>query len=420
MPTAANRRNYRGKHRAAKSPANGAPRLFATLLAGSLLGPGALALTTTATAAAAAPSLGFKAPIQGYDSEGRAIIHYNNKINDPDVEAGVKHLNSTPGLNIVLKPGSGRGAINITRAQLDPGVAGLGGMDATGPFVKIDANNRSLNSGDRTEVVAHELLHSIGLDHSQGGGCDIMAPVINRCNSGATPLNKGEIDQLNSMYKKGKPSSSPNQNTSANNPNQSSGPGDQQSGPKQPNRPGQDGGDDSGQDSGGDDSGQDSGDSPGQSQEDGGDDWFSQNGQDSGEDESGQDSGDWFSQNGQDSGDDWFSQNGQDSGDDWFSQNGQDSGDDWMSQFQQDSGNDWFGQDSGDDWSSRAGDGFDWFGDGGAQDISGDLFGGGDSGGDMFGGDLFGGGGDGFDWFGGGGGGGRDPFGGGFDSGGFF
>ncbi|MFI5776872.1 matrixin family metalloprotease, partial [Nocardia sp. NPDC051570] len=453
MSTAANRRNSRGKHRAAQSPTKGAPGLFATMVAGSLLVPGALSLATAAPASAAAPSLGFKAPVQGYDSDGRAIIHYNNKINDPDIENAVKNFNSTPGLNFILKPGSGRGAINISRGQLDPGVAGLGGMDESGPFVKIDANNRALDSADRTEVAGHELLHAMGLDHNDSG-CSIMASVVNRCNSGPTPLHRNEIDQLNSMYKRGKPSS--NQSTPGKNTSKPGDRPDSQSQPKPPSRqpgkddsqsrPGKDGGDDSqsrpGKDDGDDsqsqpgkDGGDDSQSRPGK---DGGDDSQSQPGQDGGDDsqsQPGQDGDDEMqSQPGKDSGDDWLSQlgldggddsqsqpsqdgggddemqsqPGKDSGDDWLSQLGLDGGDDSQSQQSEDGGGDWLsqlGQDAGGDWKSQSdeggwdsqpgGGGFDWFGDSQGRDIAdaGDMFSGGDRSG----------GGDGFDWFNGGG-----------------
>ncbi|GAJ83839.1 hypothetical protein NBRGN_066_00640 [Nocardia brasiliensis NBRC 14402] len=212
MSNAAHRVTYRGRHRVPKSPTRGTPQIFATVLAGALLAPVALSLTTTTATVAQAARLGFKAPIQGYDKDGRAIIHYNNKIHDPNIENAVEHLNSTPGLNIVFKPGTGRGAIDISRGQLGQGVAGLGGMDAGGPFVKISSDINNMNSGDRTEVAGHELLHSIGLDHDDSG-CSIMASVVNRCKDGATPLQKKEINELNSMYKRGKPGDSSDQDT---------------------------------------------------------------------------------------------------------------------------------------------------------------------------------------------------------------
>ncbi|WP_378730340.1 matrixin family metalloprotease [Nocardia brasiliensis] len=315
MPSAVHRRNYRGRHRAAKSPTYGTPRLFATLLAGSLLAPGALSLATTATAAAQAPSFNYRAHVQGYDSDGRAIIHYNNKVNDPDIEKAVEHLNSTPGLELVLKPGTGKGAINISHGPLGGGVVGLGGWD-NGPFVKLDPNNRNMERDDRTEVAAHELLHSIGLDHNDSG-CSIMASVVNRCNSGPTPLSRNEISQLNSMYQKGKPTD-PADETTPTDTDETEPTGDT----TQPGDPG---------------------DWQDQPDQDGWDDWQSQPGQDPW--------GDWQSQPDQDSWGDWQSQPGQDPWGDWQSQPDQDPWGDWQSQPDQDPWGDWQSQPDQDPWS---------------------------------------------------------------------
>ncbi|MFG1793170.1 matrixin family metalloprotease [Nocardia sp. NPDC049149] len=234
----ANRRNYRGKHRAKKSPAYGSPRLAATLIAGTLLGPAAVTLTTSATAVAAAPSFGFKVQTQGNDSQGRAILHYNNTIKDEAIEKAVKHLNSTPGINWVLKPGTGRGAIKITSERFGGGVAGMGGWDGSGPFVKLDPKNKGFNADDRTEVAAHELLHAMGLDHNDSG-CSIMASSVNRCNKGPTPLSKDEINVLNSKYKKGAPGKD--------DPSDQNKPGDSEPGDSEPGDSNPGGDDETGQ-----------------------------------------------------------------------------------------------------------------------------------------------------------------------------
>ncbi|MFG2188484.1 matrixin family metalloprotease [Nocardia iowensis] len=339
MPSAVHRRNYRGRHRAAKSTTYGTPRLFATLLAGSLLAPGALSVATSATAAAQAPSFSYRAQIQGYDSDGRAIIHYNNRVNDPDIEKAVKHLNSTPGLELVLKPGTGRGAINISHGPLGGGVVGLGGWD-NGPFVKLDPNNRNMERDDRTEVAAHELLHSIGLDHNDSG-CSIMASVVNRCNSGPTPLSQNEISQLNSMYQRGKPNNPSDQTTPTNSDDQTEptddttqagDPGDWQSQPEQ--------------DSWGDwqsEPDQDAwGDWQGQPDQDAWGDWQSQPDQDAW--------GDWQSQPEQDAWDSWQSQPEQDAWGDWQSQPEQDAWDSWQSQPEQDTWDSWQRQPEQDFW----------------------------------------------------------------------
>ncbi|MFC9434261.1 matrixin family metalloprotease [Nocardia sp. NPDC057030] len=399
MPTVAGRRNYHGKHRAAKSPRNGTPRLFAALVAGTLLTPVGLGLTTTATASAAAPSFGFRAKVQGYDSDGRAIIHYNNRIKDAGIENAVKHLNSTPGLNFVLKPGTGNGAINISNERFEGGVAGLGGWDNGGPFVKLDPKNQNFDPDDRTEIAAHELLHSIGLDHNDSG-CSIMASSVNRCHSGPTPLSKNEIGQLNSMYQRGKADPNKPTSTTPDSTTKPGGPQDPGTGPTaQRPRPGQDSGDDE-QGGPGPDSGDDWQSGPGQ---DSGDDWQSGPGEDAG-DSSPSDPGDEF---------DWLG--GDNSSDDgMFSDDGGNPfGDDfdWLGDNRTDESGDRFGSDVSDP--SSSGDGFDWLGDGGDnpfgdtnQFSTGDLFGdsnqfGGDTGGFFDTGDLFtGGGNDDFDWFG--------------------
>lgn len=203
MPNVGGRRRYRGKHRVVPGPGHGRPRFFATLVAGALLTPAALSSVATAAGVAQAASFDFRAKVQGYDKDGRAIIHYNNKIHDPGIENAVKHLNATPGLNIVLKPGTGNGAIDISNEHFQGDVAGLGGWD-NGPFVKLDPKNSSFDPADRTEIAGHELLHAIGLDHNDSG-CSIMASVVNRCGDGPSPLGKSEVGELNKMYQRGKP-----------------------------------------------------------------------------------------------------------------------------------------------------------------------------------------------------------------------
>ncbi|MFB8275136.1 matrixin family metalloprotease [Nocardia colli] len=380
---------------------NGTPRLFAALVAGTLLTPVGLGLTTTATASAAAPSFGFRAKVQGYDSDGRAIIHYNNKIKDAGIENAVKHLNSTPGLNFVLKPGTGNGAINISNERFEGGVAGLGGWDNGGPFVKLDPKNQNFDRDDRTEIAAHELLHSIGLDHNDSG-CSIMASSVNRCNSGPTPLSKNEIGQLNSMYQRGKADPNKPAGTKPDSTTQPGGPKDPGTRPNpQKPRPGQDSGDDS-QSGPGQDSGDDEQSRPGQ---DSGDDWQSQPGDDSG-DSSPSDPGDEFDWLGGDSSEDdgMFSEDG-------GNPFGDGDGFDWPGDNRTDDSGDLFGGDVSDP--SNSGDGFDWLGDSGndpfgdANPFGDDMFGdsnqfGGDTG-DLFNtGDLFtsGGGNEDFNWFG--------------------
>ncbi|WP_280430401.1 hypothetical protein [Nocardia brasiliensis] len=116
--------------------------------------------------------------------------HANNKIHEPGIENAVKHLDATPGLNIVLEPGTGNGAIDISNERFQGDVAGLGGWD-NGPFVKLDPKNSSFDPADRTEIAGHELLHAIGLDHNDSG-CSIMASVVNRCGEGPSPLGKAK------------------------------------------------------------------------------------------------------------------------------------------------------------------------------------------------------------------------------------
>ncbi|MGY2062470.1 hypothetical protein ACW9HQ_46955, partial [Nocardia gipuzkoensis] len=95
MPMIPGRETTRGKHRLTKSQPRHASRAYATLLAGALLAPAALSLTNAAPATAQAPMLGdFRAPTQGYDERGRAIVHYNNRVHDPSIERAVAHLNA--------------------------------------------------------------------------------------------------------------------------------------------------------------------------------------------------------------------------------------------------------------------------------------------------------------------------------------
>lgn len=213
MSSTAKRRNYRGKHRLTKARSGGlshavkqpGPRISAALLATALLAPGALSLTNAATASAQAPTLGnWKVAIQGYDEQGRAIVHYNNRVNDPNIETAVQHLNSTPGLNVVLKPGTSRGAINISHERFSGATAGWGGLDGSGPYVKLDPKYLNWNAHDRTEIASHELLHALNLAHNNDP-CSIMYGRVNRCNNGPTQLSRNEINQLNSTYTRGKP-----------------------------------------------------------------------------------------------------------------------------------------------------------------------------------------------------------------------
>ncbi|WP_141691789.1 hypothetical protein [Nocardia brasiliensis] len=335
-------RRYRGKHRIAQAPGNGRPRLFATLLAGALLTPAGLSLSATTAGVAQAASFDFRAKIQGYDKDGRAIIHYNNKIHDPGIENAVKHLNATPGLNIVLKPGTGNGAIDISNEHFQGDVAGLGGWD-NGPFVKLDPKNSGFDPADRTEIAGHELLHAIGLDHNDSG-CSIMASVVNRCGDGPSPLGKSEVGELNKMYQRGKPDnaespsdSTPQKGDPDDRPNR---PGAPRPKPEKP-------------------SGDDQQTAPGD-----GSDWF-------GDDQSGDTS----------QPDDPFGDNSFD-GDDPF------SGD----------YTDLFGDGSDSSGPDEAGDGFDWLGDG-RDDASGDPFGDLFGTGDPYGSDPFSSD-DSFDWFG--------------------
>ncbi|WP_280445390.1 hypothetical protein [Nocardia brasiliensis] len=374
MPNVGGRR-YRGKHRVVQGAGHGRPRLFATLLAGALLTPAALSLSATTAGVAQAASFGFRAKVQGYDKDGRAIIHYNNKIHDPGIENAVKHLNATPGLNIVLEPGTGNGAIDISNEHFQGDVAGLGGWD-NGPFVKLDPKNSSFDPADRTEIAGHELLHAIGLDHNDSG-CSIMASVVNRCGDGPSPLGKSEVGELNKMYQRGKPN---NSESPAGSTPQKGDPGDRPTRPGAPRPKPEKPSVDDQQTAPGDGSDQFGDDQSGDTAQPGdpfGDDSFG---------------GDFFDDDSFD-GDDPFSGDYTDlfgDGSDAPSPDDAPDGFDWLGDGRDDASGDpfgdLFGTDTGDPFSSD--NSFDWFGDSGWDNAS--------DGTDMFGGDS----GQSFDWFG--------------------
>ncbi|GGM46142.1 hypothetical protein GCM10012275_16440 [Longimycelium tulufanense] len=256
------KRGSRGNHAKDRTTTSGSRRAGA-LLATALIAPTAVSMLAEGTALAEGPAqaeafrttaggtqdvpvagdtgrpaseefthLGCKAPVQGNDAQGNAIIHYDDQTGDPrlaaDIEQAAKFWSSS-GANVHLLPGKSRGAIKITKRSFGNGGTGTIGLGGCGgqPFVELNGDfTARADAQNRIGLIAHEMGHALGLGHSQG--CSLMQPVLRPC-GGEVP-NKPSQDEVNGikqLYRKGAP------NPGTPGPGQQPGPGE-----KPPNRPG--------------------------------------------------------------------------------------------------------------------------------------------------------------------------------------